>query len=74
MLSLLATYQNQPEFQVRFKPTDPAICVIIPGLTEWRIASILLLVGALLFGLGWFAYEFNRYRKIRREFFAPQAH
>jgi hypothetical protein len=68
---LIQPFIKNPQFQVRYKPSDPAVSVIVPGLSGALFFAIVLIAVFMLGGLAYCFYEFRRHRKFSRQLLEP---
>ncbi len=60
--SLVQGMLKDPHFRIHYKQSDPAVSVVVPGLSRKLYATIIIIVGVIVGGCGIFAFAFWRYR------------
>jgi hypothetical protein len=70
---LIQPYVEKPQLQVHYKPSDPAVSVIVPGLSGFRTIFVVLLVVVPLGALAFCVCDLRRYRKLRQQSHEPAA-
>jgi len=64
---LIQPFAENPRFQVHYKPSDPAVSVIVPGMSGGRTLFVIFMVVISLGGLAFCIYDLRRYRMQRHE-------
>ncbi len=64
--TLAAELERAPQFEIRYAPGNPALSVMVPGLTSHQSTLILLFTGYLVAGLGLCGVSQWRYSQLQR--------